>query len=219
MYHFWDYWQLYHKCVFDGVNKLIFVTPGVTDLDIKTDVYSDWKEWFRIYDYAKYSPAIRTIGGDPLGGGVFAGDLYFLINGWRLVIDFSKTKVTGALFSDDYDSPFVTPDLVIQYPATVSNLVQTVVTTNTIPVVEGTPSSIASAVRTELQSNFNQLSTEISQIDTGLTEAQATMLLEIYRLYGLDPTKPLVVTKTSRTAGDINQIIDSNDTRTIVTRQ
>lgn len=35
------------------------------------------------------------------------------------------------------------------------------------------------------------------------------MLLEIYRLYGLDPTKPLVVTDTSRMVSGITQTINS----------
>jgi hypothetical protein len=39
----------------------------------------------------------------------------------------------------------------------------------------------------------------------GLTTTQATMLLEMYELLGLDPTKPLVVTKTARTAGTIRK--------------
>jgi hypothetical protein len=52
----------------------------------------------------------------------------------------------------------------------------------------------------------------------GLTPTQATMLLEMYELLGLDPTKPLVVTEVARTAGNISQTIDTNNTRTIVTR-
>lgn len=40
-----------------------------------------------------------------------------------------------------------------------------------------------------------------SLVGAGLTSAQATMMLELYRLMGLDPTKPLVVQPTGRTAG------------------
>lgn len=54
---------------------------------------------------------------------------------------------------------------------------------------------------------------------SGLTTEQATMLMEIYALYGLDPTKPLVVTDTARIAGaNISQTISSNVTTTTVTR-
>lgn len=53
----------------------------------------------------------------------------------------------------------------------------------------------------------------------GLTPTQATMLLEIYRLYGLDPTVPLVVTDTSKDAGPgIHQDIVCTPTQTTVTR-
>lgn len=47
----------------------------------------------------------------------------------------------------------------------------------------------------------------------------AVILKEIYQLYGLDPTKPLVVTQNSRTAGvGISQNIVTNSTQTTVTR-
>lgn len=39
------------------------------------------------------------------------------------------------------------------------------------------------------------------QTGSGLDTTQSEMLLAIYRLAGLDPTKPLVVTNTSRNAG------------------
>jgi len=45
-----------------------------------------------------------------------------------------------------------------------------------------------------------------------------TRLMEIYTLYGLDPTKPLVVTPTSRAAGDIHQDISSDNSHTAVQR-
>lgn len=54
---------------------------------------------------------------------------------------------------------------------------------------------------------------------SGLTTNQSTMLLEIYELYGLDPTKPLIVTNTSRDVGvDISQTIVSDANQTTVTR-
>ena len=54
----------------------------------------------------------------------------------------------------------------------------------------------------------------------GLTDIQATMLLEIYRLYGLDPTKPLVVTQGSRsvTGANITQTITSGAIQTTIVR-
>jgi hypothetical protein len=74
--------------------------------------------------------------------------------------------------------------------------------------------------------NVNQVSVRSSNSagmiqtgDVGLTELQARMLLEIYRMYGLDPLNPLVVNTASRTAGsEITQQITTSPTQTVVTR-
>ena len=127
---FGDLWALGHKVDFDGPNRRIIVAPGVSSIDVKADIYSSWKEWLQLYDNAKYLPAIRTIGGDPLGGGVFAGDLYFLQNNWRVQVS-ELVNVTGALFSDDGGSPYVIGEGggVI---STVSNLTQTALSTQNV---------------------------------------------------------------------------------------
>ena len=54
----------------------------------------------------------------------------------------------------------------------------------------------------------------------GLSLAQETMLIEIYKLMGLDPTKPLIVTQTNRTAGtDIEQEINVDEVTKTTTVQ
>lgn len=83
--------------------------------------------------------------------------------------------------------------------------------------IESAPTAavIADAVRTELTPEL----THLMLMENGMTAAQATMLTEIYRLYGLDPTKPLIVTDTSRTAGaGLTQNITSTPTQTTVQR-
>lgn len=51
----------------------------------------------------------------------------------------------------------------------------------------------------------------ISTIGTGLTPAQATQLMEIWQIHGLDNTNPLVVSPTQRSAGSaITQSIEEN---------
>lgn len=114
----WDYWELRHKVTFDGDNKLIIINPDETDINVGTDIYSAWKEWLRQdmpaiddqihrYDNSSYLSALRTIGGDPTSGGDFAGDIYFTINGWKILIDNGETvNFTGSIFSDDFDTPF-----------------------------------------------------------------------------------------------------------------
>ena len=78
---------------------------------------------------------------------------------------------------------------------------------------------------TTLSSNITITSVDnnVSNIilNGAMTGDQANQLLEIYALYGLDPTKPLVVSNTARTAGaNISQTIDCNVTTetTTVTR-
>lgn len=178
MYYFWDNWELYHRCVFDGENRLIYVSFGTTVLDIRTHVYSDWKEWVQTYDNSKYLPAIRTIGGDPLGDGKYAGDIYFLYNGWRLVVDLTKVRITGALYSDDYDTAYygvnpVSNQLVPQYPAVVSQLVQTVQVPQN--VVTGDPATIAAQVWDALLSN-HLLAGTFGQYVQSIPAATATLV-------------------------------------------
>lgn len=84
--------------------------------------------------------------------------------------------------------------------------------TDTMP----TAANIADAVRTELTTELTHIST--LQNGQGLDSNQAIMLLELFRLSGLDPSLPLVVTKTSRIAGGIQQTISGDSSHTTVTR-
>jgi hypothetical protein len=99
---FWQDWNLLHKVTFDGEQRLIIIAPEVTDIDIREDIYSDWKEWLRVRDYAKYARALRTIGGDPTEPGQRAGDQYFLMNGWRIRTweGDHQLNVAGSIFVD-----------------------------------------------------------------------------------------------------------------------
>lgn len=243
-YGYWEFWSPYdpvnaaygnHKCIFDGENKKIYVNPAESEVDVKINLYSDWKEWVSVRDNAKFLPAIRTTGGDPIGGGQFTGDTYFLINGWQVIID-HFVDFNGILFSDDYDSPFVilagggvnstVSSLAIAYNTTGSSGSSVTPeeiwayqnrTLTSAPVYDG-PSTqdIADAVRVELTPELSKIMT--LENNPGLTQSQATMLLEMYELLGLDPTKPLMVTTNSRTAGDISQAIITDSNSTIVTR-
>lgn len=59
--------------------------------------------------------------------------------------------------------------------------------------------------------------TVVNQIDS-ITPTQATMLLEMYELLGLNPSKPLTVTNNSRTVTGISQVITSDQNSTVVQR-
>lgn len=163
-YGHWTFWEPYQtttlpftfgtqKVVFDGQLKHILVSEGVTTLNIEADVYSAWKEW-TLGVGSNYDSAIRTIGGDPTTAGNFAGDLYFLINGWKLLIDITKVKVSGVLFSDDFDTAYYNYDVVPVFPAEVSSIVNKVSTGG-----GSDPAVIADAVWDELVSGHTNITT------------------------------------------------------------
>jgi len=90
----WVFWADYNppsylgqqKVTFDGLNRLILINEGVTQLDFKTDVYSAWKEWLKDPNHVNmgYAEAISVVGGDPLPGNRAVGTTFFLENNWRM---------------------------------------------------------------------------------------------------------------------------------------
>ena len=116
----WTFWEDYslpdflgqQKVTFDGINKLILVNEGVTELDFREDVYSAWKEWVQspAHNNGKWIEAISAVGGDPLPGNRVLGTTFFLENGWRMRTwegDHSLT-VTGNAFTREGDPLFLT---------------------------------------------------------------------------------------------------------------
>ena len=261
-YNQWGYWNLFNKVTFDGVNKLIYIVDEVTEIDVKRDIYSAWKEWVLVDGHvnAKYLAAIRGTGGDPLGGGTFLDGYFFLINGWKLVPPKDNLSddinITGNLFDEAGGNIFASPDPDVRLiRSTVSSRATRTITevTASISYPEGTIISaslapgqtIATASYVEtasfVQTTDTVLNADITVesvntasyveyvnspvtiaagqtvtasldpntvVTASLTTAQENMLLEVYRLLGLDPTRPLVVSPTSRTAGpEISQSI------------
>lgn len=72
------------KATFNGTSKLIIVDSGIIELDVKVDLYSDWKEWAATGDNAKYLQAMRVVGGDPTVGAKSVAPYFFLMNGWKV---------------------------------------------------------------------------------------------------------------------------------------
>lgn len=172
-YSFWENWDYNpslgffgnHKCVFDGVNRLIIVSDEVTSIDIRQDVYSDWKEWVISNQNSRFLPAVRPTGGDPISGtDQYTGDIFFLINGWKLVYDPRETAVTGILYSDDYDTAYyLKGSLEPLYPARVSSIV------NTIEVqasIQTTPQSVWEYNNRTLTTHIPTVNEITSDIDT-----------------------------------------------------
>lgn len=196
----WSFWEVYNppvsfgqqKVTFDGPNKLILINEPETDIDFRTDIYSNWKEWKtqNTQTNSKFLEAISVVGGDPLPGNRVLGSTFFLENGWRLRTwngDHILT-VTGNVFTREGDDPFVptTEDATVTINLNTSTLVETIET-----------GALAGFDTTQ----------EIN---------------ELWKLHGLDIDNPLVVTGISRTSGTITQDIDETtpggQTTTTVTR-
>ena len=138
-HHTWpfnqDYWLLFLKVSFDGVTKLITVNSNESVIDVKEDLYSAWKRWIQTRDNLKYINAMRTVGGDPTVQGEFLGATFFVTNGWRIVLT-NATTIEGNIFSDDFDTPYLTEEGVVIAFSKVSNLIDQVApTTETLTEV------------------------------------------------------------------------------------
>jgi len=96
------------KVVFDGENRLISLNLGVEALDVQIDLYSEWKRWAVLENNLKYLQAFRTFGGDQTISGQFAPRYFFLMNGWRVVVNSGVDLLVGINFyTDELDSPFI----------------------------------------------------------------------------------------------------------------
>jgi hypothetical protein len=141
------------KVTFDGVQKLIIVDNGVTELDVKVDLYSDWKEWVLVGDNAKYLIALSAIGGDPISPTRFLGSTFFLENDWK-IRPYEGTHdltISGNLFTRTGD-PATIPTLGnynVSVNLSTSNLIDTVSTSGSSGP---TASSIADEVWDKLAS-------------------------------------------------------------------
>lgn len=239
-YGFWDYWQLYHKVTFDGVNKLILVNPGETSLDIQSDVYSSWKEWAIQEDNLEYLNPFATVGGEPTIEGQRLDVTYFLINGWKIKPYQGTYDLTlvGNIFDVDGGS--------IKVPADVNPFLPNNITINTntsviVRQVDSNSSGSSGIVTASLVDNqqaalFN-IENKVVAIYSGAQPVSAslvsdqlatlndiqTKLVEVWKLHGLDVSSPLTVTQTTRSFDDIIQSITTTGSgstqQTVITRQ
>ena len=140
-YGFYDYWELYHKVTFDGVNKLVLINNGETDLNIQIDLYSAWKEWLLLEDNMKYFQAINTVGGEPTIGDERLDVTYFLINGWKIkpYPGSYDLVLTGNIFDVDGGSIKVQADVVDESANNIS------INTNTSVIVRQITTEVSSS--------------------------------------------------------------------------
>ena len=130
--NWWDDWALEHKASFSGIEKIIYLHPNETTINVKEDIYSDWKEWTLLRDNSRFLEAIRVVGGDPISPIISLGATFFLINGWKIrpAEEDYILNINGNLYSDDGLSPII-PTLGsynVTITMTRSNLIDTVST-------------------------------------------------------------------------------------------
>ena len=246
-YGFWDYWQLYHKVTFDGVNRLILINDGVTSLDVQIDIYSAWKEWSQLETNLKYLKAIDTVGGEPTVGSERLDVTYFLINGWKLK-PYPGTydlTVVGNLFDINGASIKVNADISPFFSNNITlNLNTSVIVRQLTPVVTISGSGLSESeaqTLTDISSSVNTLTGEIynisgsiieirnifcSPVTASLVSSQETALFdiqnkltELWKLHGLEVSSPIIVSSTGREVDDIVQVFSEQpDGSIIVTR-
>lgn len=147
---FWDDLLDPLKVTFDGINKQILINTQYTSVSVKADIYSAMKRWLQRRQNASYLRPMRAIGGDPITGGLYAGDIYFLTNGWQIVVN-SQVSVVGTIYNDTTTSPvFIVNAGGVQ--STVSNLAYAY---NTIPVTVPSAATIADTVWNTSPTNYS----------------------------------------------------------------
>lgn len=202
-------WQLYSKVTFDGENRKIIVNPGENEISVKVDIYSAWKQWASTYDNMAFPEAIRVVGGDPIGGGLFTGDIYFLMNGWQIEVS-EQVNFEGAIYHDDGIDVFhIGPGAGVT--STVSQLVQTVSTTGGTGDCP-TTAQIAAAVDSILENRFdnitNDLSDKASQISVNNIQSDLTNLSTTVTalLNGIDSRIDIISDQIQIIDVDLNQM-------------
>jgi len=166
-YGYWEFWEAYNpiaetfgqqKVTFDGENRLIYINPGESTVSVKDDIYSAWKEWIQVRNNAQFLDAMRTTGGDPVGGGLFAGDIYFTVNDWKIVIQ-EQVVVNGIIYDN---VPGVSP-FIVQPGGGVRNVVSNLAYAYNITGV--TPPSVQE-IRQEMDANSSKLIDIKTKVDT-----------------------------------------------------
>ena len=100
---------------FDGDNLLIILPSATPTIDVQVDLYSDWKEWVKLSDNAKYPKAFDSEGGAPTTQTEASGRFFFLRNdlGWRIrgPEEDATINLVGNLFGRDPTLPVSVPTL------------------------------------------------------------------------------------------------------------
>ncbi len=149
---------------FDGPTTTITLASGVGEVGV-SEIYSRWKDWLKLSDNAKYLPAFRVIGGDPLTPTLRAGSFFFLRNdyGWKIKPPEENIyiQITGNLYPQD---------------------------TGGANILAPTVGAFNTDIRLETSSLTQQV---VISSGSGLSSTEQQMLLELWRRFGFDPANPV----------------------------
>lgn len=177
-------------------------------------------------------------------GGLFAGQTYFLINGWKIKPQSANHKLTvvGNLYASDGSAvtipvPGFTVEVALATSAqaqgisvgsgggvTLAQIEASVVLAKQaelLLLVDRLTSARAAKLDRDLAhaADADRYKANITGLAQQLTVAELKALIdEVHLLHGLKAGAPLTVSDTQRTAGHVVQALDTNETRTIVTR-
>jgi hypothetical protein len=181
----------------------------------------------------KFDLFMKASGNDPKGSGKFTERFVTLLN--TRIVPYNTTHnitIIGTIITDDgLEGIFAFDKLPLSPTSNVDiSYVPPQVEVITVSTGAGSLHTVADiwsyAARELTGGEYNANITTINGVAVtdindfkGLDANHATMLLEIYRLYGLDPTKPLIVDSSQRSAGvAIVQSITDNNGEVTVTR-
>jgi hypothetical protein len=159
-----EYWNLYHKVTFDGINKLIIINSDENLIDVQRDIYSAWKEWLLYDNNARYLQAIDTVGGEPTVAGQRLDVTYFLINGWKIK-PFSGSytlNIIGNIFDLDGENIIVPADIITGQPNNIN------INTNTSVIVRRVDGGSGDVNLDEINSKLDNQSIQLVSIENRL---------------------------------------------------
>lgn len=150
------------KVTFDGQNRLIVVNTGVTEIDVRVDLYLEWKKWVLQGTNSQWLAAFRSFGGDPTTVNQNAPSYYFLINNWLVKVENLTVTFYDNLYSDDYPTPFI-------------NLNSTILSKNSdIPNIDAVNSTL-----TGLTETIQEMSLDVKHI-LGLSQQNYRLSDHVY---------------------------------------
>lgn len=157
------------------------------------DLYSRWKDWMLLATNSAFAPAFRSVAGDPIGSGNSIAPYFFL-----------NTLDGWRIRPDEADHELRINGNLYSEDPNLSLFAPTVGDYAVTVVIERSSAAIAVAS------------------GSGLSTEQAAQLRELFLLAGLDPTRPLAVTSTSRRVpadgSEISQTIAEGSGTVTVTR-